>query len=456
MRPRRREIEAEQRVLNEPLYQALRDPVLEFIDRLQRAATVDDWVYLHRDLLIEFGARQDAADQTLPEAKARVTKEIRELAQREPRSMDQVHEKQRVLDRIKMQELVARASQHTLRQIADGISWKALHYDRGAFTILGEGERVGRLASGVGREAELHELGRLFEEEGLFAIHNDLTNCLRHGDLTIIRPRDGGLEVTLAEVKAGPRPDNTPQLARLERATALLREGRRITDEGSLQVTAVPASYETYLYVLPGLIAEAREVGFAWTRPHEALLLGAVDYRVWGRDADAYSARSDALRREIGWGAEEPETFGWTASLRRMRDRSRSLSSLAPYTIFPLPPQDVADLVMGFVDLAVGLHVPLLEQAVATDEMAVRVARPPDSADLFLEATRRGSGLRAPAHLREQMMIELMKPDCLRTALDHVLALNEQHRGQELGSRIVVFADESQVWENARRKRSTG
>ena len=125
-----------------------------------------------------------------------------------------------------------RTSQHTLRQIGDGIAWRALRYDRRAFTILGEGERVGRLAHGVGRDAELAELGRLWEEESVFAIHNDLTNCLRRGDLTALRERDAGLDVTLIEVKAGARPEETPQLQRLERATELLRQGRQVSDAG--------------------------------------------------------------------------------------------------------------------------------------------------------------------------------------------------------------------------------
>jgi hypothetical protein len=192
----------------------------------QRAAAREEWVYLRRDLLIEFGARQDAADETLPQARQRMRDEVRELAQRTPKPLDEIRARQEILERVGCQERVARASQHTLRQIGDGMAWRALRCDRRAFTILGEGERVGRLAHGVGREAELAELGRLWEEEGVFAIDNDLTNCLRHGDLTALRQGDGEIDVTLIEIKAGPRPEDTPQLQRLARATELLREGR--------------------------------------------------------------------------------------------------------------------------------------------------------------------------------------------------------------------------------------
>jgi hypothetical protein len=448
--PDRREILAEERLLNEPLYQALRPRAVELIARLQTAAATAEWVDLHRDLLIEFGARQDAASDVLPAARQTARAEIRELAARQPKPLDDIRARQEILKRVEMQELVARASQHMLRQVGDGVAWRALRYDRRAITILGGGERVGRLADGIGREAELAELGRLWEEESVFAIHNDLTNCLRHGDLTVLRERGEVLDVTLIEVKAGPRPDDTPQLQRLGRATELLRDGRQVSDAGVLHVTTVPAPYETYLGILPKLIAGAREEGFAWARPHECMLIGANDYRVWGVESSAYNARSDAERRRIGWGGEEPETLGWTASMRRMRDRGWSFSSLAPFTIFPLDANDVADLALGFVDLAYGLHLPALEQALRRGDVDVQVRRAGQGSEIFLEATRRGVGVRVPAQLREQMMIELMTPDALFALLDYVLDLNETHPEEANDLRVVTFADESSVWDTRR------
>jgi len=259
-------IRAEEELLNEELYQALRPKVIEFIDRLQGATTAEEWVYLHRDLFIEFGARQDAVDEVLPAAKSEIAIGIRELARQEPKPIEELRKRQEILDRLKRQELVAEASQHVLRQIGDAFAWPALRYDRLAISSLGEGHRVGRLASGMGRDAEVIELGRLWDEEGVFAIHNDLTNCLRYGDLTAIRPKDDGtLDIQLIELKAGPTPEDTPQMLRLERVTELLREGRQLTEDGVVvHLTLVPAPYQTYLSALPDLIATARAEGHAW------------------------------------------------------------------------------------------------------------------------------------------------------------------------------------------------
>jgi hypothetical protein len=440
------ELAAEEKLLNEPLYQALRPKAVEFITRLRAATTTEEWVLLHQDLLVEFGARQDAAHEVIPAAKGEVAQEIARLAKMQPKPTQELREKQALLDRIKQQEVTIPACQHTLRQIADGIAWRALGYERRLFDILGEGDRVGRLASGVGREAELAELQRLWDEEKVFAIHNDLTNCLRHGDLTAIRPGRSALEINLLEIKAGRCPGDTPQLRRMGRAIALLREGRQIRDGEMVRVTVVPAPYETYLGLLSELISTARQAGYAWVRPHECLLVGAVDYRIWGRCPESFSRESEAEKRRLNWTSEKSNTLAWTASQRRIRDRKWSFSSLAPYTVFPLSAEDVADVVMGFVDVFCALDITLLERALTRDGLSVRVARPGPAQSLFLDAQRGRVGLRLPPHLREQMQIELMTPDALRKAIDHVLDINLSNPSQIKDRRIVVFADEAETW----------
>jgi hypothetical protein len=394
------EIAAEQQLLNEELYQAAHAKVKGLIERLQTASSTEDFVNLHRNALAEFGARQDAFEEVLPRAKSDTAENIRELARQSPKPIELIAAQQQILDRVKRQERVARALQHVLREVGDGIAWRVLRYDRRAFSILGDGQRVGRLASGVGRDAEFAELARLWEEEQTFAIHNDMTNCLRHGDLTAVRPTNGEINVTLIEVKAGPSQD-AAQLERLERATTLLREGRLIgggNNDQPLQITVVPGAYDTFLDVLGPLIATTRERGYEWVRPHECLLVGAADYRVWGLEADRYNALSQARRAEIGWAPEKEETLAWMASLRRMRDRGESFSSIAPFTLFPLPAEDVADIVFGFIDIVFCLDLRALENTLAEAGLEVDVARPPLSGGLFLTARRDQLTLTVPPH----------------------------------------------------------
>jgi hypothetical protein len=446
--PNPHELAAEERLLNEPGHKKARDKIAEFVAALQAAKRPENYVELHRSVLAHFGAYQETGDE-LVEQRMTVRARIRELALQSPKPLEAIREQQRILDRIVGQETLMRAVHHALRELGDGIAWQALRYDRRAFSVLGEGERVGRLAAGVGREAEFRALAELWVNEGIFAIHNDMTNCLRHGDLTGIRESDSELEVTIYEVKAG-RSRDEAQLRRLDRATDFVRshlDPTGGTDGQPLRVTIVPRRYETYLSELPPLIEEARSEGFAWMLPHPCLLVGAVDYRVWGRgNVDDFAQRFHRSRQEVGWPSDEPDTLNWTSSLRRLRDRRESFSSLAPFTILPLPADDVADIVMGPVDLFFCLHLGRLEQALTRNGITVRVARPPESGRLFLEASRGTRGVQVPPHLREQMMAELVTPDCIFEAVKHVLDLNETNPGEAYDSRIVVFADEGDVW----------
>jgi len=176
-------------------------------------------------------------------------------------------------------------------------------------------------------------------------------------------------------------------------------------------------------------------------------LVGVVDYHVWGQDVSRYSARSQTERHRVGWAGDEPETLDWIAALRRIRDRRWSFSSLAPYTIFPLSADDATDVVMGFVDVFCSVNLPSLERALTQDGVDVAVRRAGQGKTIFLEAHRRGVGVRVPAHVREQMMVELMTPDALFALLDHVLTLNEQRPEEANDRRVVTFADEAAVWE---------
>ncbi len=454
--PNPRELAAEERLLKEPGHRKARDKIADFIAALRAAKRPQEYVELHRSVLAHFGAYQETGDE-LVEQRMELRARIRELAQQQPKSIAAIQEQQRILERVVSQEALMKAVHHALREVGDGIAWQALRYDRRAFSVLGEGERVGRLAGGVGREAEFRALAELWENEGVFAIHNDMTNCLCHGDLTGIREVDDELEVTIYEVKAG-RSHDEAQLRRLDRATELLRthlDPTGGTEGKTLRVTVVPERYDTFLPELPALIGRAKADGFAWMLPHPCMLVGAVDYRVWGRgNVDDFNTRFQGRRKETGWPADEPDTLNWTSSMRRLRDRRESFSSLAPFTIFPLPADDVADVVMGPIDLLFCLHLGRLEEALNRNGIHVRVARPPASGGLFLEASRGERGVTVPPHLREQMMAELVTPDCIFAAVEHVLDRNEANPSEAYDSRIVVFADERGIWEEQDEKRS--
>jgi hypothetical protein len=135
---------------------------------------------------------------------------------------------------------------------------------------------------------------------------------------------------------------------------------------------------------------------------------------------------------------------GCRAAGSLVRDRGESFSSIAPFTLFPLPAEDLAD---GFIDIVFCLDLRALENTLAESGLEVDVARPPLSGGLFLTARRDEVTLTVPPHLREQMMLELMTPDALARALTIVRDDMEANRLTSIDSRIVVFEDEASVWD---------
>jgi hypothetical protein len=171
--------------------------------------------------------------------------------------------------------------------------------------------------------------------------------------------------------------------------------------------------------------------------------LAVIDYRVWAGREDELEDYHRGSVAALGWG-DEQKTFNWLSALRRIRDRRHSFGSLAPLTIFPVPAEDIADLMLGHLELFTTMRCDLLEDAFAARGIATTVAFP-DGDKLFLHAERRHVAVDVPPHLREQMLFELMTPDTLIDMVDAVLDLIRRFPELQLAS-YTVGCDESAAW----------
>jgi hypothetical protein len=104
-----------------------------------------------------------------------------------------------------------------------------------------------------------------------------------------------------------------------------------------------------------------------------------------------------------------------------MRDRRHSFSSLAPFSIFPLPAEDLADLMMGYLELATTLSGGLMEAAFAEAGIGARVELGDERFRKFADVERGGFRLEIPAPVREQMFMELFTPSAVVTATEELL-----------------------------------
>ncbi len=177
-------LEQEARILGDELYLKERSVLLEFIEQLRGAESSQDFHALHISLIGRAKARQEVADE-IKAAKSQHALRIKNLVKQTPKPIGEISAEQRHLEFRDHQLRVNGALRWLTLTIGDGLAWRALNYDRAGMGVLGQGERVARFADKAGFDAEANQIGALWDE-GVFAIHNDLTTCLRHGDVTAI------------------------------------------------------------------------------------------------------------------------------------------------------------------------------------------------------------------------------------------------------------------------------
>lgn len=115
--------------------------------------------------------------------------------------------------------------------------------------------------------AELDEITHRWEAKGVFALHADITNCVRHGDVLAIESWDP-LAVRLTESKASGRGASPAQAERLERVSQLSTTVSSAVNGAALPLQPPRISYETNLAQLQPLIVGARQQTHAFLARH--------------------------------------------------------------------------------------------------------------------------------------------------------------------------------------------
>jgi hypothetical protein len=397
-----------------------RDEFVPLINEMQRASTPRDFMVAQLKLRDTFAGRQAGLD----EIRARRTAdkaELRRLAPRKPQPRTHVRElsaRVAIRSRILLRDDVI---QHMTRCLADALVWRAARYDRALFAVAGDGERVGRFPGEDGAKAERDQAQEIWDS-GALPFFNDLTNCLRVGDLTVLY-EDGGVP-QLREIKrSGRHLAGTRQAERLDRATKLLSDGCAVGADGEvLGIRRLPITFRHDLEALAVILAQARKVGYAEVQPHAALVVSAVDL-TWA--ADHQEQAGDWTRRAAvarGWAIDDGQHFSESVLVRRLRERRRAGSSYnAPLGIFPICADDIADLLMGRFDFAAVLSVEALRPAFAARRINVEFAKGSEASQTFLRARRDGGEVILPANMRAQMLRELMTVETLVRIVDFLL-----------------------------------
>lgn len=446
-RPNQAAFRSEAAVLNDRRYFAERPELIVLLEELRRARTPQQFFDLHLRLFQRFSARQRAVD------KLRAT--LKEQQQRKRDAVtcgsvnnDRIRELQMVASAVEHEIKVEKALQALLTTVADGLAWRALRYDRAKIAVLGTGTQVRRLADEQALMAELHVIEE-FWSRGIFAVHNDLTSCLRHGDVTAMHS-DGRVEI--AEVKLSERGEDPAQTRRGHDATTLINERRHVFADGEMRhILDVPVRYRTYLQTARALVPRARRVGYASATVSPVQFVAIMEHGDDAAAAKQMVAHGRAVSK-VHWWRAPTRVMTFNATIRRMRDRRHSFPSLAPLSIYPFDAEDVADLMLGRLDMITALNLDGLTQQFNQAGVRVHIPHTDDdeSGARFITARHeddtRQFTIEIQPSVREQMLMELMTP---ANMIAQVRAMIEAVRAESSPSRvqrIPAMADEARVW----------
>jgi hypothetical protein len=439
--PDRRDLREEGELVNHPLYIREQRNIEKFLRDLRSPGSPADLNGLHRDLFGRFLGAQRFLESLKAE---KVTARI---AIREARDRGDQAELRRLSTEIANIDADRRAADAVLslqRLLGDALAWTLLDFRRSAATVLGEGQRVDRLADAAGLEAELALIDELVAH-GVAAIHTDITSCLQHGDVLALRSLEPRL-YELTEVKAGAREDPA-QTERLERATALLNDGFHPTaaQGGPLMIVSGPVPYRSHVEAAAAAIDRAREHSFVGLELEPGFAI-----QVYDETNPACLGREDFEEREAallaGLDSNEGDRIIYSVSARRRRDRRRSFASLAPLSLLPYAVETTASLMVGELDIITSIDAAALERRFGERGIEAEVARAPEAEDGFLTARRGTASLSVPATVREQISIELMTLDTLIEMVDWTLAQVASRGRGEQPQMIIDYADERTYW----------
>ena len=331
-----------------------------------------------------------------------------------------------------------------LRMVGDGLAWRCFGYDRRVILTLCRNASPGPM---YGKEGLPHELGRiqeLWENDGHFALHHDLTTCLRIADLTEFT--DAGM--WLREIKRTPHTEKA-QLDRAQAAVdALMHGGELPGPRRDARLIQLSEPYVTNLAQLGELIQTAKDRGCAGTALPQgrALLASSLPacLRRWGAD-HAEQGRVLAATRQ-----QAIEQAGIATAMHHIRGLSGDTASrspiMAPWSIYPFSPEECAALIC---DLLVFETIVSGESLVASIEQAglrgELLLTPTDvqvsDAMGVLRARWRERALTWHAHSLGLVLYELVEPETLARGTTEALQLDSPP-----GEPVMVYTGEARMW----------
>lgn len=145
-----------------------------------------------------------------------------------------------------------------LRSVGDALAWRLFGFDRRIIMALSRNDPAGPLTSKAGLEREIGEVQHTWQNDGVFALLHDLTNCLRIADVTKFTAE----MPMLVEVKTNPNRLGGRQVSRMKQAIAVINDGAPLrVDDVDVELLRSHQQFHTRVRELPGAFERASSEG---------------------------------------------------------------------------------------------------------------------------------------------------------------------------------------------------
>jgi hypothetical protein len=178
---------------------------------------------------------------------------------------------QRNLDRIADHRRLI----EVLKSVGDSVAF--IYGDRFDMKQLSQREPPGFLTGKKGARFERRILRKVFERDGFVAILNDLTNSLRHGDVTIYQPSNLDTVPVVVEAKSGPIGSRGKrQMSKLEEVMSFLNTDKKVVDGIVFRRVEAPRTPTNLGDAFARVARKAIEVGYSIEEVEPGVIYSAV------------------------------------------------------------------------------------------------------------------------------------------------------------------------------------
>lgn len=335
-----------------------------------------------------------------------------------------------------------------LRSLGDALAWRMFDYNRGPILALSRNAPVSPIVNKEGLIAERSFIEEAWKEHGVFVLLHDLTSCLRIGDATEFRLSgdERMWEVFLHEIKTDPSKQKSTQRRRMRLATEALNKGTDLPGDEQGRLVPLSIPYKTHLGMLRDALLLAGDRGVQGIKvPGGRMLLAAnlfKGYTLWPEAEFFYRTaveHEQALKRAGILDRGDCVTF-------RSDDHVGRQPLLAPWTIYPLPPDICAGLSADILHFSVTISSEPLREALAAAGLRSEWVLPPgqerlESGQPILRVMSGAIGVEMTSLEMARLLLELVDLDTWASGVKDLL------RRQGVGYRPwPYFKDEGRVW----------